>query len=105
MPWRIINGRTGLLTGFTSGSDGKESACNAGDLSWRDPGSTNTAWRRSRKGLLDSKRKRDSSLHSVTGHQLLIIEAQTPGEEMIKNYCKIPSFNVVLKQGNHGTNL
>ena len=50
-------------------------------------------------------KERDSSLHSVTGHQLLIIEAQTQGEEMIKNYCKIPSFNVVLKQGNHRTNL
>ena len=37
LPWRRDRIPTPVLTGFPGGSDGKESACNVGDLGWDDP--------------------------------------------------------------------
>ena len=37
VPWRRTRLPTPVFLGFPSGSDGKESSCNAGDLVWEDP--------------------------------------------------------------------
>ena len=36
-PWRRDRPPTPVFLGLPVGSDGKESACNAGDLGWEDP--------------------------------------------------------------------
>ena len=37
IPWKMDKLPTPVFLGFPRGSDGKESACNAGDLGWEDP--------------------------------------------------------------------
>ena len=37
IPWRRDRLPTPVFLGFPGGPDGKESACNAGDLGWEDP--------------------------------------------------------------------
>ena len=37
IPWRRDRIPTPVFVGFPGGSDGKESACNVGDLGWDDP--------------------------------------------------------------------
>ena len=37
IPWKRDKLPTLVFLGFPHGSDGKESACNAGDLGWEDP--------------------------------------------------------------------
>ena len=37
IPWRKDRLHTPVFLGFPGGSDGKESTCDVGDLSWEDP--------------------------------------------------------------------
>ena len=37
LPWRRDRLPTPVFVGFPGGSDGKESACNVGNLSWKNP--------------------------------------------------------------------
>ena len=37
IPWRKDRLPSSVFLGFPGGSDGKESACNAGELGWEDP--------------------------------------------------------------------
>ena len=37
IPWRRDRLLTPVFLGFPGGSDGKESTCDVGDLSWEDP--------------------------------------------------------------------
>ena len=52
--------------GFPSGSDGKESACNVGDLGWEDPGERN-GYALQDSCLKNSMDREPGGLHTVHG--------------------------------------